>query len=366
MNRRPIAAILVAGALVLAGGGAAGEVAGQAVKQPLDLTVFHDDFNSPSTYAAYQPLGAATVSIGGGRLFVQVDDAAGGSGLRMRLPAGGVGVRCLSFDGLDVPDGPTGSILRWTWFGFDDVTGREVVVLETEVERTGSLTIRHRKADGTLVEEHFPDREYSDLKSKRWDTRRSGSQVQLEIEWKDGTSYRSDWMDPSASTIAGFDVTTDLPGFSVDATAGAEVHMEAAVAEPAMVTAFESTVPGAQIHWMLQGKDADQVLLATVLRVRGPARAIPGDPGRRVEIEVLPRSALLGPVVSEPLRVFHALDGPLDVEAGDDVILFVRSGRELIPGADWLWDFGRPVGVIPFTPQNLEAVRDRLHLLYGG
>lgn len=351
--------------LVLMGGPAEGGASDQLQKQPINLKVFHDEFDSTSTYASYQPIGAATVTIGGGLLSVQVNDTSGGSGLRMRLPAGGVGVRCLSFAGLGVPDGPTGSILRWTWFGFDDTTGREIVVLETEVERTGSLTIRHRKEDGTLVEEHFPDREYSDIKSKRWDTRRNGSEVQLEIEWTDGTSYRSDWMDPSASTIAGFDVTTDLPGFSVDATEGAEVHTEATVEEPVMVTSFEASVAGSQTHWMIEGKDADQVLEGTVLRVRGSAPAIPGDPGRRVEIEVLPREILYGPVVSEPLRVFHALDGRSDLEAGDEVILFLRSGRVMTPGADWLWDYGSPAGVIPYSTRNLEAVRDRLTLLYG-
>jgi|GEM_PF-1626389 len=365
MNRKLIAAVLAVGALVFALGDADAEVSSAALQQPLDMTVFHDDFNSPSTYASYQPLGAASVTIGGGRLFVQVDDASGGSGLRMRLPAGGVGVRCLSFSGFDLPVGEIGSIERWTWFGFDDATGQEVVVLETEFERTGSLTIRHRKADGTLVKQHFPDRERSDIDTRRWDTRRNGTQVQLEIKWKDGTSYTSDWMDPNASTIAGFDVTTDLPGFSIDATEGAEVHTTVAAEEPVMVTAFEPMVGGSDLHWMIEGKDADQVLQGTVLLVQGAAPAIPDDPRRRVEIEILPESTLLGPVRTGPVRVFHAVRGQLDLEVGDDVLLFLRDGRELSPEADWLWDFGQPVGVIPFTPQNLEAVRDRLHLLYG-
>jgi len=365
MNRRSIAAALGVGALVLVAGGAAADVSSTALQQPLSVTVFQDDFNSPSTYATYKPLGAASVKIDGGRLYVQVDDATGKSGLSMRLPAGGVGVRCLSFDGLDIPIGDIGSILRWTWFGFDDTTGQEVVVLETEIERTGSLTIRHRKADGTLVEQHFPDKDFSDIDSKRWDTRRNGTQVQLEIKWKDGTKYNSDWMDPSASTIAGFDVTTDLPGFSVDGTGGNEVHTTESTADPVMVTAFEPSVGGSQLHWMLEGKDADQVVVGTVLLVRGAARAIPDDPRRRVEIEILPRATLLGPEMVGPVRVLHAVRGRLDLSEGDDVLLFLRDGREISPEAGWLWDYGLPVGVIPFTQQNLEAVRDRLHLLYG-
>lgn len=365
MNRRLFAAALAVGALVFVLGDADGEVSSTALQQPVNMTVFQDDFNSPSTYASYQPLGGASVTIGGGRLFVQVDDTSGGSGLHMRLPAGGVGVRCLSFSGFDLPVGEIGTIMRWTWFGFDDTTGQEVVVLETEIERTGSLTIRHRKADGTLVEQHFPDREFSDIESKRWDTRRSGTEVQLEIKWKDGTSYNSDWMDPTASTIAGFDVATDLPGFSIDATEGAEVHTTTATAEPVMVTAFEPTVSGSDLHWMIEGKDADQVVQGTVLLVRGPARALPDDPRRRVEIEILPESTLLGPVLTGPVRVLHAVRGQLDLEVGDDVLLFLRDGAQISSEADWLWDFGQPVGVIPSTPQNLEAVRDRLNLLYG-
>jgi len=331
--------------------------------------VFHDTFNSAATYASYKPLNGATVTIGGVRLTVSVSDASGQSGLRFRLPAGGTGVRCAKFDGFDIAGGPIGSRMVWTWFGLDDLTGQEVVVLQTTIEKTGSFTVVHKKQNGTTVSVHIPDKDWKDVKSKRWDTRRGGKQVQLEIEWKDGTKYSSSWMDPSASTIAGFDVTTDLPEFSIDDAEGSEVHMEAAVDGTVALAPFDLQVPRtAPLHWLLETKDADHIVAATVDEVGEPVRVPGGQGGARLTVSYRLDEELLGTLGAERFTVLHSLGSRSQLrrfQPGSSLLLFLRRGEEGEPAAA-LSDFGRPAGVIPDSAQNRRAVAARVELIHGG
>ena len=337
---------------------------------PRSLQVYNDNFNSQNTYGSYTALGDATVTIANGRLQVTVPDGAVDSGLRFRLPPAGVGVRCSRFGGLDIPDGPIGSKMTWTWFGFDDADGSEVVVAQIEIEKTGSLTIRHTKENGEQVVEHFPDKDYDDIKTKRWDTRRNGTEVQLEIEWKDGTEYTGEWVDPPASTIAGADVTTDLPEFSAGNADGTEVHAGDGEVDTMPTDTFDRFVGKvSDLYWLLQAKDAENVIEATVYRVREKVEALPGEEKPRLAVEYFTDRVVWGDFDEATFVVHHALEDDADAErfrAGQPFILFLRRAEELSLAADWLWDYGQPTGVVPYSEQNSTAIENRVQFVHGG
>lgn len=356
----------------------------------VDVMVYRDDFSSGATYATYTPLGAASVGISGGQLHVAVPPGAPASGLRVRLPKDGTGVRCIGFEGMNVPASAPGSSLRWVVYGYDDLTRQEIVLLDTTIQE-GSLTLTtragttptqqpaqdgikifHKKSDGRVVSHFIPGKKASDIKKKMWDTRRSGTQVQLEITWNDGTKYSSDWIDPPASTFAGFDVFTNLAELSVDGSGGDEIHLEAVAGEPTVVDSFEpSSLNLLEPHWLLQAWDAEAVVVATVARIGRPAAPLSGDPRPRMLVRYSLGEVIAGSLPQSTFIVSHVLEGTADrarFVPGEKMILFLqrtdppaRTGRQA-----WYFDYGRPAGVISYSEQNLRAVTTRLQLIHGG
>lgn len=355
---------------------------------PVDVHVYGDDFSSGTTYASYTPLGAAVVAISGGQLHVQVPPGASNSGLRVRLPKDGTGVRCIGFEGMNVPSSSPGSFLRWVVYGYDDFTRQEIVLLDTTIQE-GSLTVTtragagpaknqdgikilHKKSDGRTVSHFIPGKKASDIKKKMWDTRRSGTQVQLEITWNDGTKYNSNWIDPPASTFAGFDVLTNLAELSVDGSGGDEIHVEATAEKPTVVDSFEpSSLNLLEPHWLLQAWDAEAVVVATVSRISRPAAPLSGDPRPRMLVRYSLGEVIAGSLPQSSFIVSHVLEGTADrarFAPGEKMILFLQrtdppaqTGRKA-----WYFDYGRPAGVISYSEQNLRAVTTRLQLIHGG
>ena len=339
---------------------------------PPVIQVFDDDFESRITYAKYTGIGGANVYIANGRLTVDVPPGAppDSAGLRMRLPANGTGVRCSAFRELKIPNLGTGQ-MHWTLFGFDDVTGAEVVLIEMFItESTGKqdpfLSFRYEK-NGRGVYAHVKTNQTADkIKKIQWDTKNGGKRVQAEITFCDGSKASSPWIDPEASTIAGFDLTTDAPEFSAGGTEGAEVHAqgEAVPTDPAPIEPFASpTLTALYPYWLVQAHDADAVLVATVARV-GSVRqmSFEEDQRPRLEVHYFLDEALYGSPGADRFTVFHALDGGQAVKhlrPGTRLLLFVKNSEQ------GLWDFGQPTGVIPGQYQNYQAVASRVDLIHG-
>jgi hypothetical protein len=339
---------------------------------PISLGVFQDDFNSAPPFATYKAVGLASISISGGTLNVSNPTGDPASGFSITLPPGGTGVRCLAFSNFQIPEPALGTFLDWTWFAYDDTTGQQIVVLQTHIEKTGSITIRHRKANGTLVEVKIPDKSFSDIKTKKWDTRRSGKQVQLEIEWKDGTKYNSKWMDPPASTIAGFTAVGNLQEYSVDQAAGMEFHTDVVVAQPVLVASFATPqLQRLSKYFIGQTDDSDVVVVGRVLRVAARSSAPLGDdPRPRLRVVYQPSKSLRGSLPAGNLVAFHALGSPADAarfRPGRRAILYLQRGEhpEGTP-AGWFFDYGRHPGVVAYNAQNLRAVTDRIAKFFGG
>jgi hypothetical protein len=341
--------------------------------QPVSLQVFKDTFDSGSSYATYRALGGATLTQSGGQLKVANPAGSPAAGFSMTLPAGGIGVRCVEFDGFAIPTAPIGTYLDWTWYGFDDATGARVVVLQTHVEKTGSFTVRHRKADGTLVVQKVPDKDWSDVKSHKWDTRRSGKQVMLEIQFKDGSKYNSAWLDPQASTISGFDVTGNLESYSLDTVAGEEFHTDTEPAvEPVQVPVFAGGELAGLSHYFIgQTDDSDAVAVGRVVaRASRLSAPLGGDPRPRLRVEYAPAGTLRGSLPRGRLVVYHAIDdlrAARRFQPGSRWVLYLQRGSRAdgLP-ADWFWDYGHPTGVVPYSRQNLAAATARISIFYGG
>lgn len=340
------------------------------VPWPPTILVFADDFNSQTTYASYTPLGGANVYIANGRLNVDVPAGAPGSGLRMRLPAGGTAVRCSGFGGLQIPDLGSGQ-MHWKLIGYDSADGHEVVLLELFItETTGlqdMLSFRYVK-NGRGVYAHIEtDKKASDIKKIQWDTKDGGRKVQAEVTFNDGSKASSPWVDPEESTIGGFDVTTDAAEFSADGTAGTEVHAtsDADPSEPAPIDRFASDeLTDLYPHWLIQAHDADAVLVATVARVgRVQKTRFEGVPRLRLAVHYFLDEVLYGQPGADGITVYHGL-GPghpvRELRPGDRMLLFVKGGEGVF------WDFGEPAGVIPDHPQNYLAVTSRVDLIHGG
>ncbi len=339
---------------------------------PPIILVFADDFESQTTYASYTPLGGANVYIANGRLNVDVPAGAPpGSGLRMRLPAGGTGVRCSGFGGLQIPDLGSGQ-MHWSLIGYDASTGAEVVLIELFITESSAadqdmLSFRYVK-NGRGVYAHIEtDKKASDIKKIQWDVKDGGRKVQAEVTFNDGSKASSPWIDPEESTIGGFDVTTDAAEFSADGTAGTEVHANSDVdpSEPAPIERFESdALTNLYPHWLIQAHDADAALVATVARV-GRIQEVPfaDGPRRRLAVHYFLDETLYGHPGADRFTVFHVLGKgrePAELRPGDRVLLFVKGGDE------GFWDFGEPPGVIPYHPQNYLAVASRVELIHGG
>ena len=339
---------------------------------PISLAVFKDDFGSAPTYATYKAVGLASISTSGGILKVSNPTGDPASGFSITLPPGGTGVRCLAFSNFEIAEPALGTFLDWTWYAYDDVTRRQIVVLQTHIEKTGSITIRHRKANGMLVEVKIPDKSFSDIKTKKWDTRRSGKEVQLEIEWKDGTKYNSKWMDPPASTIAGFTAVGNLREYSVDQAAGVEFHTDVVVAEPVSVASFATPQLQALSKYFIgQTDDSDVVATGRVLRVAArPSAPIGDDPRPRLRVVYQPAKVLRGALPAGNLVVFHALDKPADAarfRPGRRSILYLQRGAHPEgTAAGWYFDYGHHPGVVAWNSQNLRAVTDRIAKFFGG
>lgn len=341
---------------------------------PPTLQVFQDDFeDGATTYAAYTGLGGADVYFANGRLHVvaDADTAPGMTGLRMRLPPDGTGVRCSGFQGLQIPDIGAGS-MHWTLFGFDPATGGELPLLELFItQQLGSqddqLSFRYVK-DGEGVYAHITtDKTTDDIKEIRWDTRNNGTEVQVEVTFDDDSTASSEWIDPEESTIAGFDIVTDAPEFSADSAGGVEVHGEgdADPTEPAPIDRFASDeLTALYPHWLVQAHDADAVVVATVARVE----ALPADGFQRTRPGRLPvryflDEALYGHPGAEQFVVHHDVSAGLrgkDFEPGTRLLLFLQADEE------GLRDFGTPTGVVPAGEQNYRAVVSRVDLIHGG
>lgn len=344
--------------------------------QAANLMVFTDDFNSATTYATYKPLNGSSVTIANGKLNVSIPDTATNAGLRIRFPPGS-GIRCSSFGGLEIQEAPIGSYMRWTWWGYDDQTGKEVFLLETEITKTGSFTVRHRKADGTTVSHHVADKNWGDVKKKWWDTRRGGKQVMLEIEFKDGTKYRSGWIDPPASTLAGVDIASTVPEFSIDTTGGAEVHLaegdtvplptEATRVPDGALPAFDNPiVTGLFPHWVFRLWDSDHVVHARVERL-GTAVRLPGEDGLRLPVTYTVLESLRGHLASSQITVYHRVGAhprPM-FRAGNELLLILEREPFQDPSGR-LVDAGSPPGVMRFSPGNRQALRARLGILNFG
>lgn len=311
--------------------------------------VFDDGFDSDETFGSYSAVGGATLSIAGGRLAIGMPSPipTSGAGFRVDLPppTDGVGVRCMRFSDFVIPESPVGTFMEWTWFGFD-VDGNRVVVLETRIEKTGSFTVRHRKANGTLVTKTVEDKSWSDVKTKRWDTRRGGREVQLEIEFKDGSRYNSEWIDPDATFIAGFSLAATVDSFSIGFVEGSQFHWEPPKSQT--LPAFSTPELNARSAQLIElGIDADLVVAATVARV--------GSGGLAVDYVV---DALLKGQrpQAERIQVLHDAAGLERIEPEARLILYLRAGAEPSQFAV----IGSPSGLLPFTTENLEAAFARL------
>ncbi|ANM30832.1 hypothetical protein ABI59_16495 [Acidobacteria bacterium Mor1] len=364
----------MAGGVVLAVAFAVGNAA--PIPQPYNGKVFEDDFESDDTYATYTPIGDATVTIGRGLLSVDIPDTSGDHGLSVRVPENGTGIRCFGFTFGDIDEAPLGSSMTWTWWGYDE-NGKQVEMLRTEVIKSGSFTVRHTKKDGTTVSHHVPGKNWRDVKKKQWDTRRRGKQVQLEIKFKDGSKYSSEWIDPPEGTIAGFDVETDVADFSLDGTGGEEIHADLDAVELEPVEAGVKSVATSSVvdegpAWLLQVKDADHIVAATVREVHSE-RVFFEDGEPRIRVDYAMTDSLAGYLFNDTFSVYHGI-GELGAgsaspyRTGQSLILFLRQGFELgehISG-NRLWDAGGAQRVLPDTEQNRKAVADRLLVIYGG
>lgn len=338
---------------------------------PPVIQVFRDDFDSAKTYATYTGLGGANVYVAGGRLQVEIpaDAPRGDGGLRMRLPRGGKAVRCAGFMGLEIPDLGRGS-MHWTLIGFDAATGGELPLIEMFLTQShGSqdkmLSFRYEK-NGKGVYAHVKTGKTSaDIKEIRWDTRNGGKQVQAEVTFKDGTRASSEWIDPEESTIAGFDVTTDVAEFSADATAGNEVHAEGAAAPdlPLAIERFASDeLTALYPHWLVQAHDADAVVVATVAEV-GASAGTSLDGSEPVPVTYFLDESLYGEPLGNRFTVLHHRQAGLGgkpFQPGERLLLFLHRDE------DGFRDFGRPTGVIPADDQNYRAVASRVAAIHGG
>src|SRR5688572_24761358 len=181
---------------------------------------FQDQFGAKPGYAAYSAVGGATVRTAGDRLIVAVPPGSNG-GLEVMLPTPDKGnaVRCMRFVNFVIGPEAVGTRMVWTWFGVD-AAGKRYTLLETEIERTGSFTIRHRKADGRLVTQTVEGKNWDDVRSHRGDSRTDGKGFMLEITFKAGPRHNSAWLDPPAGVTLGFTLTTTLSGFSLGMVEG--------------------------------------------------------------------------------------------------------------------------------------------------
>lgn len=331
------------------------------------LQIFEDQFNSSNTYATYTGLGGAKVVIDSGRLTVQMPDPipTSGAGFKLELPPpkNGVGVRCLRFENLIIPEAPIGSFMKWTWYGFDNATGARIMVLETLIEKSGSFTVRHRKADGTLVTHRVENKSWSDVKTKRWDTAWFSNEVQLEIEFKDGTRYNSEWLDPPASLISGFELIATVPTFSIGMVEGSEHHWEPP--KSGHLTSFDVPVLDALSSYFVgQGVAADIVMVATIIEVSAVGNPIGKDPRPRLQVKYRLDSLLKGSMKTDSFVVYHAIDRDRTEKFQPEkkLILYLQRGTDSKTDEreSWFWDYGDPTGVIPFSAQNLEAAFERL------
>ena len=350
---------------------------------PPVLQVFKDTFNSTSTYARYTGFGGASVSISAGRLWVAVPSgsALGSAGLRMRLPSGGRGVRCLGTSGLGIPAFGGGRML-WTLYGFDAISGQEVKWFELEIEeivtpvqglKAGDkkLKVSGKKNGNVIFIEVKTDKDANDIESIRFDTKDSGKKIQAEVKFKDGTRVNSDWVDPEPGTIAGVDVSAESGELSADTTEGTEVHVESTqVAVPAPISAFEQpALTALEPHWLIQTHDADVVLLGRIERVGGSTqRLIDGEQRLRLRVEYSVTRELYGRVSADRVTVYHGITNRQEARrfgVGDSVLLFLKRNPEY-QSRRWFFDFGNPAGVIPGSDINVEAVVGRIHYVHGG
>ncbi|MEM7052609.1 MAG: hypothetical protein AAF604_23295 [Acidobacteriota bacterium] len=348
---------------------------------PINLKVFTDKFNGRNTYATYSALGNATVSIHSGRLWVDMPASpSAGDGLKMELPSTGTGVRCLDFGGLDIAPAALGARMTWVWFGFDDQTGDRIEIRRVEMwtedgdglRQDKQFKIKHTKENGEPVEHTVEGKDWDDVASKRWDTKNNGTKVQLEIEFKDGTEYNSDWLDPPASTISGFEVSGDGSDFSLDSVGGGEFHTQSVPAEPVEVATFaEARFNAVPNYFIGQTGDADLVVVARLRSIEQRTSPVSFDPRPRLRAQWNAETVLKGIPNGERLTVLHALEdehGRLGLRPGDRAILYLRRGEEP-RGLDreWYWDFGPTVGRVPFSDQNLRAAASRIrHFFHGG
>ncbi len=363
-----------------------------AIPQPWPpvLQVFSDDFESGNTYASYTALGGASINIANGQLTVSIPDGAppGTAGLRMRFPRGGKDVRCTEFNGINMPDVGDGEV-SWKLFGYDN-NGNEIELAEfiwTEEDPLGEqaheLRVIKKKSDGSIKGVKIngaAGKKHGDIDKIRWDTKLFSSQVQAEITFKDGTSASSDWVDPPPAGFAGFDLTATFTGLGEDAgeismegTGGTEVHTdEYQPYEPIRISLFsELRLTALFPHWLVQTRNADDIVVATVEQVgRRVNVSSPLDPRPRIAVRYFVDESLMGTAPSNRFTVYHALDKPEEASRfrpGSKLILYLLRG-EPRPGAStplWYWDIDRPSGVIPFTEQNRRAVVSRIRVIQG-
>ncbi len=337
------------------------------------VQVFQDNFSGP-TFATYQAQGGATLTTSPGRLTVSVPPGDVNGGFTVGLPQGGTGVRCLKFDGFAIPDGTGVRSMVWNWIGVDDLTKAVFTVLSVSVDaddKANSVTIRHRKANGTTAVATVPNKKYSDIKSYKWDTRRNGTQVMLEVVFNDGGTYNSDWIDPAASTISGFQVTGDIGTYSFSSLTGMEYHVDSMPAAPATAPSFDSAaLAGLGNYFLGQTDDSDLVAVGKVSRIVGPAAPLAGDPRPRLAVEYELQGTLRGSESHRLVTVLHALDRPSDAARfapGKRWILYLQ--RAALQGGEQpgiYMDYGHPTGVVRFSARNLRAVAARIALFYTG
>ncbi len=363
-----------------------------AIPQPWPpvLQVFNDDFESGNTYASYTALGGASVNIANGQLTISIPDGAppGTAGMRMRFPRGGKDVRCTEFDGITMPDVGDGEV-SWKLFGYDS-NGNEIELAEfiwTEedplTEGPRELRVIKKKSDGSIKGVKIngaAGKKHGDIDKIRWDTKWFSSKVQAEITFKDGTTASSDWVDPPPAGFAGFDLTATFIGLgedageiSMDGTGGTEVHTdEYQPYEPIRIAQFsEPRLTALFPHWLVQTRNAEDIVVATVERVgRRVNIDSPLDPRPRIAVRYFLDESLMGTAPSSQFTVYHALDKPEQAarfQPGSKLILYLLRGNTR-PGAStplWYWDIDRPSGVVAFTEQNRRAVVSRIRVIQG-